>query len=64
MIGFTVPLQRYVTVRVADGDPFEVLHAYIEANGLANNKRGLALEVYPVHNPKWPSEANVFIPLA
>ncbi|WP_308634543.1 GyrI-like domain-containing protein [Paenibacillus silvisoli] len=52
MIGFTVPAQRYVTVQVDEGDPYDVLHAYIRDQKLANHKRGLALEKYPVHDPR------------
>ncbi|SDW58028.1 GyrI-like domain-containing protein [Paenibacillus sp. CF384] len=63
MIGFTIPPQRYVKVRVEQGDPYELLHAYIKAQGLSSNKRGMAMEVYQIHKPLWPSEVDVYIPL-
>ncbi|WP_219837779.1 GyrI-like domain-containing protein [Paenibacillus sp. R14(2021)] len=64
MIGFTIPEQRYITVRTLDEDPYDVLHAYLNARGLQNNKRGMSLEVYQVHKPQWPNEVDVYVPLA
>lgn len=63
MIGFRIPAQRYATVRAAGTDPYDLLHGYLRAKGLQNDKRGLALEKYNVHKPVWPDEVDVYIPL-
>ncbi|QHW34341.1 GyrI-like domain-containing protein [Paenibacillus rhizovicinus] len=64
MIGFIIPEQRYVTVRAQGTDPYELLHAYLKAKGLQNNKRGMALEVYRLPKSLWPDEVDVYIPIA
>lgn len=62
MIGFTVPPHRYAKTK-CDGDPYQVLHDYLNSNGLQNDKRALALEIYHFDKPVWPDEAEVLIPL-
>lgn len=51
MLGFVIPEQRYAVGRTEDGDPYELLHAYMKEHGLRNNPRGMALEVYNVLQP-------------
>jgi len=62
MIGFTIPERNYVTTR-SDADPYEVLHTYIKDNGIDNNSKALALEVYQFADPEWPGKVDVFVPI-
>ncbi|MBO7744949.1 GyrI-like domain-containing protein [Paenibacillus sp. MWE-103] len=63
MIGFEIPEGRYAKVRAKHGDPYDALHAFLRANGLRNDPRGMSLEAYRVHRPKWPDEVDVYVPL-
>ncbi|BBH24322.1 hypothetical protein Back11_56670 [Paenibacillus baekrokdamisoli] len=62
MIGFTIPPHRYAKVK-SKGDPYQVIHNYLDANGQQNDRRALALEIYHFENPVWPDEAEVLLPL-
>ena len=63
MIGFSIPEQRYATIRAKASDPYDLIHAYIKANGLQLNKHGMSLEVYVMHPQQQPDECDVFVPL-
>jgi predicted transcriptional regulator YdeE len=62
MIGFTIPPHCYAKVK-SKGDPYKIIHQYLDANQYKNDGKALALEVYRFDNPVWPDEAEVFIPL-
>ncbi|QYR21283.1 GyrI-like domain-containing protein [Paenibacillus sp. sptzw28] len=62
MIGFTIPPHRYAKTK-STGDPYQVIHDYLNTNGLQNDNRALALEIYYFDKPVWPDEAEVLIPL-
>jgi predicted transcriptional regulator YdeE len=62
LIGFTIPPHRYAKV-TSNGDPYQVIHNYLNENGQQSDKRALALEIYQFNNPVWPDEAEVLIPL-
>jgi predicted transcriptional regulator YdeE len=62
MIGFTIPPHRYAKV-ISKGDPYQVIHDHLKANGLESNQRALALEVYHFANPVWPDETEVYVPI-
>ncbi|XEC94178.1 GyrI-like domain-containing protein [Paenibacillus tarimensis] len=62
MIGFTIPPHRYAKVK-SKGDPYQVIHDYLNSNGLQNDGRALALEIYRFARPVWPDEAEVLIPI-
>ena len=63
MIGFTIPPHTYGTTR-SDTDPYEVIHTYLANNGMKNNAKALALEIYQIDDPRWPSKVDVFVPIA
>jgi Uncharacterized protein conserved in bacteria len=63
MIGFHVPSQRYVKVRAVDQDPYESAKLYLEANGLENNTRALALEVFRFGEEQHFNHADIYIPI-
>jgi predicted transcriptional regulator YdeE len=62
MIGFRIPPHRYAKTK-SKGDPYRETHDYLNVNGLQNDGRALALEIYHFDNPIWPDEAEVLIPL-
>ncbi|MGZ9583743.1 GyrI-like domain-containing protein [Paenibacillus marinisediminis] len=62
MIGFVVPAHTYAKIR-SENDPYEVLHTYLKNNGLENNSRAIALEVYQFEDPEWPRKVDVYIPI-
>ncbi|BCG57396.1 GyrI-like domain-containing protein [Paenibacillus sp. URB8-2] len=63
MIGFTIPPHRYAKVKSKE-DPYQCIHDHLNRNGLHNDRRALALEIYPIDHPVWPDEAEVYIPLS
>jgi len=62
MIGFAVPEHTYGRTR-SEHDPYDEIHAYLKQNGMNNNKRAMALEVYTFENPQWPDQVDVYIPI-
>lgn len=62
MIGFTIPPHRYAKVK-SEGDPYQVIHNYLDANGQQSDRRALALEIYYFENPSWPDKVEVLLPL-
>ncbi|KIL38998.1 hypothetical protein SD70_22965 [Gordoniibacillus kamchatkensis] len=62
MIGFAIPPHRYARTKTA-GDPYQVIHEFLAAQGLQADKRALALEEYHFSNPIWPDEAAVYVPV-
>jgi Uncharacterized protein conserved in bacteria len=62
MIGFTIPPHTYGTTR-SDSDPYEVIHTYLANNGMKNNSKALAMEIYQIEDPQWPSKVDVFVPV-
>lgn len=63
MIGFHVPSQRYVKVRSADQDPYALSKEYLKENGLENNTRSLALEVFRFGEEQHFNNADIYIPI-
>jgi predicted transcriptional regulator YdeE len=63
MIGFCVPSQRYVKVRSTDQDPYALIKSYLKANGLENNTRSLALEVFRFGEEQHFNNADIFVPI-
>ncbi|MDQ0059831.1 GyrI-like domain-containing protein [Paenibacillus harenae] len=62
MIGFSIPAHTYAKVRT-ELDPYEVLHRYLNEQGLQNDSKALALEIYNMESPRWPDQVNVYIPI-
>ncbi|RED66145.1 GyrI-like domain-containing protein [Cohnella lupini] len=62
MIGFIVPAHKYGKAR-SDGDTYSVIHQYLKEQGLKNNKRALAMEIYKFEDPQWPNKVDVYIPI-
>jgi predicted transcriptional regulator YdeE len=62
MIGFTIPPHLYATGK-SKGDPYQVIHSFINTTEYQSNRRALGLEIYYFANPVWPDETEVFIPL-
>ncbi|MNJ73288.1 hypothetical protein D3C77_700650 [compost metagenome] len=62
MLGFTIPAHTYGKGRSED-DPYAVIHDYLQKNGMTNNKRAAALEIYNFENQKWPDQVDVYIPI-
>jgi predicted transcriptional regulator YdeE len=63
MIGFFVPSQRYIKVRSSDQDPYAISHEYLKENGLENNTRSLALEVFKFGEEQHCNNADIYIPI-
>lgn len=64
MIGFDVPSQRYVKIRSTDQDPYVISKEYLKENGLENNTRSLALEVFRFGEEQHFNNADIYIPVA
>jgi len=63
MIGFSLPAQRYAKVRSADGDPYALIKNYLETNGLENNTRTLALEIFEFGEEQNFHNADILVPV-
>jgi predicted transcriptional regulator YdeE len=63
MIGFCVPSQRYVKVTSTDQDPYALIKSYLKENGLENNTRSLALEVFRFGEEQHFNNADIFVPI-
>ncbi|MFC5406442.1 GyrI-like domain-containing protein [Cohnella soli] len=63
MIGFHVPRQRYIKVRSSDQDPYAIGHEYLKENGLENNPKSLALEVFKFGEDQHFNNAVIYIPI-
>ncbi|GAE06779.1 hypothetical protein JCM10914_2955 [Paenibacillus sp. JCM 10914] len=63
MIGFQVPSQQYVKVRSTDHDPYAFSKEYLKENGLENNTRSLALEVFKFGEEQHFNNAEIYIPI-
>lgn len=62
MLGFTIPAHTYAKVRT-ELDPYEVLHSYLKEQGLQNDTKALALEIYNMESPRWPDQVDVYVPI-
>ena len=62
MIGFTVPEHKYGKIRTT-GDPYESIHQYFRSQGIENNSKAMALEIYQFAKPQWPDNVDVYIPI-
>ncbi|WP_158602135.1 GyrI-like domain-containing protein [Cohnella endophytica] len=63
MIGFQVPSQRYIKVRSSDQDPYAISQEYLKENGLVNNVKSLALEVFKFGEEQHLNNADIYIPI-
>lgn len=63
MIGFYVPGQRYLKIRTSVQDPYAISHEYLKENGLRNNTRSLALEVFKFGEEQNFNNADIYIPI-
>jgi predicted transcriptional regulator YdeE len=63
MIGFSVPSQKYAKVRSKDQEPYGLIKSYLKANGLENNVRSLALEVFKFGEEQNFNNADILIPI-
>jgi predicted transcriptional regulator YdeE len=63
MIGFRVPSQRYVKVRSATENPYKLVNSYLATNGLENNTRSLALEVFKFGEEQHFNNADIYVPI-
>ncbi|GIO97140.1 hypothetical protein J14TS5_22260 [Paenibacillus lautus] len=63
MIGFQVPSQRYIKVRSSDQDPYAISQEFLKENGLENNVRSLALEVFKFGEEQHFNSADIYIPI-
>jgi len=63
MIGFQVPSQRYVRVISSDQDPYAISQEYLKENGLKNNSKSLALEVFKFGEEQHFNNAVIYIPI-
>jgi len=62
MLGFSIPAHKYGKTRSED-DPYAAIHHYLQENGISNNKRAMAIEVYKFEDPQWPNNVDVYIPI-
>lgn len=63
MIGFNVPSQRYIKIKSPDQDPYALSHEYLKVNGLENNTRSLALEVFQFGEEQHFNNADIYVPI-
>lgn len=63
MIAFHIPGQRYAKVRSANQEPYGLIKAFLEANGLENNTRSLALEVFRFEEEQHYNNADILVPI-
>ncbi|XEC96596.1 GyrI-like domain-containing protein [Paenibacillus tarimensis] len=63
MIGFSLPSQQYAKVRSTDQDPYGLIKNYLDANGLENNTRSLALEVFIFGEKQHYNNADILVPI-
>ncbi|MCI3919438.1 GyrI-like domain-containing protein [Paenibacillus sp. TRM 82003] len=62
MIGFTISKHKYGRIKTS-GDPYESIHHYLKSQGIENNSKAMAIEVYQFENPQWPDNVDVYIPI-
>lgn len=63
MIGFSLPRQQYAKVRSADEEPYGLIKTYLASNGLENNTRSLALEVFQFGEEQHYNNADILVPI-
>lgn len=63
MVGFSTLSQRYARVRSTAQDPYALIHEYLDANGLKNNTRTLALEVFKFGEARHFNNAEIYVPI-
>lgn len=63
MIGFEVPGQNYIKIRTLDHDPYAIGQEFLKENGLKNNVKSLALEVFKFGEKQHFNHADIYIPI-
>jgi predicted transcriptional regulator YdeE len=63
MIGFTVPSNRYATVRTKDEDPYGLIHTYLQENGMESNPNLFSHEVFRFGEEESKYNADILVPI-